>query len=173
MFWQIGYGICELFFFLLAHVTLILAAFVPPSKERLREEEHMESQRLERIELEERNLIHDTEAELMQPRARNNEKGDETSSLLNDLSRMEAQKDRLEAELSKLSQQLRDQKAQYQEDKSRAQAALHFHSQKEEVADQLQEESNSGKVNCWTWSWCCTMGSWWIQSWHSWHMLTH
>jgi peptidoglycan hydrolase CwlO-like protein len=108
----------------------------------------MESQRLERIELEERNLIHDTEAELMQLRARNNEKGDETSSLLNDLSRMEAQKDRLEAELSKLSQQLRDQKAQYQEDKSRAQAALHFHSQKEEVADQLQEESNSGKVNC-------------------------
>lgn len=129
-------------------MTLILAAFVPPSKERLREEEHMESQRLERIELEERNLIHDTEAELMQLRARNNEKGDETSSLLNDLSRMEAQKDRLEAELSKLSQQLRDQKAQYQEDKSRAQAALHFHSQKEEVADQLQEESNSGKVNC-------------------------
>jgi predicted nuclease with TOPRIM domain len=87
-------------------------------------------------------------ADLMQLRARNNEKGDETSSLLNDLSRMEAQKDRLEAELSKLSQQLRDQKAQYQEDKSRAQAALHFHSQKEEVADQLQEESNSGKVNC-------------------------
>lgn len=108
----------------------------------------MESQRLERIELEERNLIHETEAELMQLRARNNEKGDETSSLLNDLSRMEAQKDRLEAELSKLSQQLRDQKAQYQEDKLRAQAALHFHSQKEEVADQLQEERNSGKVNC-------------------------
>ena len=64
---------------------------------------------------------------------------------------MEAQKDRLEAELLKLSQQLRDQKAQYQEDKSRAQAALHFHSQKEEVADQLQEERNSGQVPRATW----------------------
>eukprot|EP00435_Cladocopium_sp_Y103_P057583 s689_g19.t2 len=114
--------------------------------ERLREEEQMESQRLERIELEERNFIQDTEAELMQLRARNNERGDETSSLLKDLSRMEAQKDRLQAELWKLSQQLRDQKAQYQEDKLRAQAALHFHSQKEEVADQLEEERNSGRV---------------------------
>ena len=105
----------------------------------------MESQRLERIELEERKLLQETEAELLQMREHNQRGGHETSaSLLKDLSRMEQQRDSLEAELQMLSQQLKDQKAQYQEDKSRAQAAIHFHSQKENVADQLEEERNSG-----------------------------
>eukprot|EP00438_Fugacium_kawagutii_P008857 Skav208557 [mRNA] locus=scaffold1216:711275:718462:+ [translate_table: standard] len=120
-------------------------------QERLREEEQMESNRLDLIELEERNLMQEVEAELleMQQRSERSERssgdsGDGASFLLADLSRMEQQKDRLEAEVWKLSEQLRDQKAQYQEDKAKAQAAIQFHSHKEEVADQLEEQRNSG-----------------------------
>lgn len=117
----------------------------PICQERLREEEQMESNRLNLIELEERNLMQEVEAELLQMQERVRERsGDGTSFLAEEKSRMEQQKDRLEAEVWKLSEQLRDQKAQYQEDKAKAQAAIQFHSHKEEVADQLQEQRNSG-----------------------------
>ena len=120
----------------------------PCSEERLREEEQMESQRLQCIELEEKNLMQETEAELLQMRIARSQvspaQNETSASLLRDLSRMEEQRDRLQSELTKLSQQLRDQKAEYQEDKGRAQAAMLLKSQKEEVADELEEERNSG-----------------------------
>lgn len=108
----------------------------------------MESQRLQCIELEEKNLMQETEAELLQMRIARSQvspaQNETSASLLRDLSRMEERKDRLQSELTKLSQQLRDQKAEYQEDKGRAQAAMLLKSQKEEVADELEEERNSG-----------------------------
>ena len=108
----------------------------------------MESQRLQCIDLEEKNLMQETEAELLQMRIARSQvspaQNETSASLLRDLSRMEERKDRLQSELTKLSQQLRDQKAEYQEDKGRAQAAMLLKSQKEEVADELEEERNSG-----------------------------
>lgn len=92
--------------------------------------------------------MQETEAELLQMRIARSQvspaRNETSASLLRDLSRMEERKDRLQSELTKLSQQLRDQKAEYQEDKGRAQAAMLLKSQKEEVADELEEERNSG-----------------------------
>eukprot|EP00913_Durusdinium_trenchii_P025019 g23484.t1 len=91
-------------------------------EERLRQEEQIEAERLENLEVIEKALVEETEAEFSQIQEAS-EKGlaaeELSSELLKELARLEQIKDRLAAEFSRCSQQLMDEKALYQENMAR------------------------------------------------------
>ncbi|CAK9053158.1 FHA domain-containing protein FhaA [Durusdinium trenchii] len=117
--------------------------------ERLRQEEQIEAERLENLEVIEKALVEETEAEFSQIQEAS-EKGlaaeELSSELLKELARLEQIKDRLAAEFSRCSQQLMDEKALYQEEKSKAEEAMKFHTLAEEAADQAEEDEHSGRA---------------------------